>query len=125
MPQHDEEIERYLKEFTPRAIRPLEDDTRSPNLWPRRLAAAAVIVVAGGFSLWFTLREAKTVPLKPSVSELQHEIPNSSKRVSTFLLTKLALEDEKRFDAVLTDESRRVLPSMQGQESTLRMFAWQ
>ncbi len=123
MQQHDEEIEQYLKEFTPRAICPLEDERRSHDLWPRRLAAAAVIVVAGGFSLWFTLREAKTVPLKPSVSELQQEIPDGSKRVSTFLLTKLALEDEKRFEAVLTDESRRVLPGMQGQESTLRIFA--
>lgn len=123
MQQHDEEIEQYLKEFTPRAIRPLEDERRSHDLWPRRLAAAALIVVAGGFSLWFTLREAKTAPLKPPVSELQHGIPDGNKPVSTFLLTKFALEDEERFDAALTDESRRVLPNMQGQKSTLRMFA--
>lgn len=123
MQTHDEEMESYLKEFIPRAIRPLEQEQRSPNFWPRRLAAAAVIVLAGGLCLWVTRREAETVPLKPLIAELQRSIPSSHKPLSTFLLTKLALDDNKRLNAVMTEESRRVLPSLQGQESTLRVFA--
>jgi hypothetical protein len=123
MQTHDEEMEGYLKGFLPRAVRPLEQEQRSRNFWPRRLAAAAVIVLAGGLCLWVTRREAETVRLKPLSAELQRSIPSSHKPLSTFLLTKLALDDNKRFDAVLTEESRRVLPSLQGQESTLRVFA--
>jgi hypothetical protein len=123
MQNHDEEMECYLKEFMPRAIRPLEQKQRSPNFWPRRLAAAAVVVLAGGLSLWFARREAETVPSKPLISGLQRSVPSSHNPVSTFLLTKLALDDNKRFNEALTEESRRVLPSMQGKESTLRIFA--
>jgi hypothetical protein len=123
MQTHDEEMESYLKEFSPRAIRPLEQEQRSPNFWPGRLAAAAVIVLAGGFFIWATRREAETVRLKPLSAELQRSIPSSHKPLSTFLLTRLALDDNKRLDAELTEESRRVLPSLQGQESTLQVFA--
>jgi hypothetical protein len=123
MQTHDEEMESYLKQFMPRAIRPLEREQRSPNFWPGRLAAAAVIVLAGGLFLWVTRREAQTVPLKPLIAELQRSIPSNHKLLSTFLLTKLALDDNTRLDAVLTEESRRVLPSLQGKESTLRVFA--
>ena len=123
MQTHDEEMEGYLKGFIPRAVRPLEQEQRSRNFWPRRLAAAAVIVLAGGLCLWVTRREAERVPLKPLIAELQRSIPSSHKPLSTFLLTKLALADNKRLNAVLTEESRRVLPSLQGQESTLRVFA--
>jgi hypothetical protein len=35
-------------------------------------------------------------------------------------LTKLALEDPKRFEEQLEVESRQVLPDLQGQQSTLR-----
>jgi hypothetical protein len=43
--------------------------------------------------------------------------------MSTPVLTKLALDDSKAFDALLTDESQTVLPSMQGEQSALRVLA--
>jgi hypothetical protein len=38
-------------------------------------------------------------------------------------LTKLALEDDHRFEAKLAAESRLVLPGFQGEQSMLRVFA--
>jgi hypothetical protein len=42
------------------------------------------------------------------------------RRVNSIFLTKLALEDPKRFEEQLEVESRQVLPDLQGQQSTLR-----
>ena len=123
MRNHDEKMESYLKEFRPRAIRPLEQERQSPTVWPRRLAAAAVIVLVGGLSVWFSRRETTTVPQAASDSQPRQSIEFGPKTMNTFLLTRLALEDSKTFSAVLTEESRRVLPSLQGQESTLRVLA--
>jgi hypothetical protein len=123
MRNHDEEIESYLNEFRPRAIRPLEQEPESPTVWLRRLAAAAAIVLAGGLSIWFSWRETTMVPQEASDPQPLLSIKFGPKTMNTFLLTKLALEDTKTFSAVLTEESRRVLPSLQGQESTLRVLA--
>ncbi|PYU81650.1 MAG: hypothetical protein DMG50_15210 [Acidobacteria bacterium] len=123
MRNHDEEMESYLKEFRPRAIRPLEQEPESPTVWLRRLAAVAAIVLAGGLSIWFSRRETTTVPQEASDPQPLLSIEFGPKVMNTFLLTKLALEDTKTFSAVLTEESRGVLPSLQGHESTLRILA--
>jgi hypothetical protein len=123
MRNHDEEMESYLKEFRPRAIRPLEQEPESPTVWLRRLAAAAAIVLAGGLSILFSWRETTTAPQEASDPQPLLSIEFGPKTMNTLLLTKLALEDSKTFSAMLTEESRRVLPSLQGQESTLRVLA--
>jgi hypothetical protein len=119
----DERMESYLKEFKVREIRPLEQEPQLSSVWPRRLAAAAVIVLTGGLSLWFSRREETTVPHAASAMQSPLNPESRPKTMSPFLLTKLATEDSKAFDAALTEASRRVLPSLRGSESTLRVLA--
>jgi ferric-dicitrate binding protein FerR (iron transport regulator) len=119
----DEEMERYLKEFRPRAIRPLEKEAPSHRAWLRPLAAAAAIVLAAGLCLWWSRRETATVPQASSESQTRVSPASTEKRMNSLFLTKLALEDDQAFNAVLSEQSRRVLPSLQGHESTLRVFA--
>jgi hypothetical protein len=118
----DEEIEQYLKEFRPRTVRPLRNEAPSPRFWLKALAAAAAIALAAG--LFIRLLRRETVILRHPPSERQTQVAAfTEKRMNPFLLTQLALEDNSTFNAVMSEESRRVLPSLQGQESTLRALA--
>jgi len=123
MQDHDERMESYLKEFKVRGIRPFEQEPQSSSVWLRRLAAAAVIVLAGGLSIWFSRRESTTVPQAASALQSPLNLEFRAKMMNPFLLTKLALEDSKTFDAALREASRRVLPRLRGPESTLRVLA--
>lgn len=120
MQQHDEDdLERYLKKFQPRAIRQLEVRRQTGNSWLRRLAAV-VVVLAGSISLWYAQRKTAKPPEKPTIQAVR-SITNI--HMSTPVLTKMALDDSKAFDALLTNESQTVLPSMQGEQSALRVLA--
>jgi hypothetical protein len=119
---HDEELERCLAEFKPRRVRALEvpGDKR---VWPLRLVAAAVIFIVGGLSFWYQWQETKGV--KDALSS-RHVLPTTAVRVSNLnaiALTRLALEDNEGFEALLADRSRSALPSFQGDDSTLRVLA--
>ena len=121
---HDEEVERYLAEFEPRPVRALEVPGNK-RVWPLRLVAAAVIVLIGGVSLWYLRQETKGV--KDALSR-RHVLPATAVRASNLnaiALTKLALEDNELFEALLTDRSQSVLPSFQGENSTLRVLAYE
>jgi hypothetical protein len=120
MQQHDEDdLERYLKKFQPRAIRQLEVRRQTGNSWLRRMAAV-VVVFAGSISIWYAQRKTAKPPEKPTIQAVR-SITNI--HMSTPVLTKLALDDSKAFDALLTNESQTVLPSMQGEQSALRVLA--
>jgi len=119
---HDEEVERYLAEFKPRRVRALEVPGNK-RVWPLRLVAAAVIFLVGGSSLWYLRQETQGV--KDALSR-RHVLPTTAKRASNLnaiALTKLALENSEHFEALLTDRSQTVLPSFQGENSTLRVLA--
>jgi len=120
MQQHDEDdLERYLKKFQPRAIRQLEVRRQTGNSWLRRMAAV-VVVFAGSISIWYAQRKTAKPPEKPTIQAVR-SITNI--HMSTPVLTKLALDDSKAFDALLTNESQTELPSMQGEQSALRVLA--
>ena len=119
---HDEEVERYLAEFKPRPVRALGVPGNN-RVWPLRLVAAAVIFIVGGLSLWYRWQETKGV--KDALSR-RHVLPTTAVRASNLnaiALTKLALEDKEHFEALLADRSQTVLPSFQGENSTLRILA--
>jgi|RhiMethySRZTD1v2_1073278.scaffolds.fasta_scaffold04137_11 hypothetical protein len=119
---HDEEVERYLAEFKPRRVRALEVPGNK-RVWPLRLVAAAVIFLVGGSSLWYLRQETQGV--KDALSR-RHVLPTTAKRASNLnaiALTKLALEDNEHFEALLADRSQTALPSFQGENSTLRVLA--
>jgi hypothetical protein len=119
---HDEEVERYLAEFEPRPVRAL-GVPRSKRVWPLRLVAAAAVVLVCGVSLWYLRQETKGV--KDALSR-RHVLPTTAVRtanLNAIALTKLALENSEHFEALLTDRSQSVLPSFQGENSTLRVLA--
>ena len=122
MEKHDEETERYLREFQPRAIRGLESDSPSRNFRLRGLAAAAAIAVAVGISLWYGHREMRGVKEEMVSRPFQLPIVKWPRNRNTVVLTRLAMEDNEAFEEFLTWESRRVLPNFQGDPSALRVL---
>ena len=119
---HDEEVERYLAEFKPRRVRALEVPGNK-RVWPLRLVAAAVIFLVGGISLWYLSQETKGV--KDAISR-RHILSTTAVRTSNLnaiALTRLALENNEHFEALLADRSQTALPSFQGENSTLRVLA--
>src|SRR5208282_6533759 len=108
MEQQGDKLERYLAEFQPRAVRKLGVSPKGGHSWQRWLAAAAVVVCCLGTGYW-QMRHAR---LKVKGMQLKSQ---------TLLLTRIAMRDEKMFDQFLTDRSHNVLPSCQGEKSTLRV----
>ena len=123
MAMHDEEVERYLAEFKPRPVRALRVPPRSERVWPLRLGAATGIFLIGGVLLWYVRQETKGV--KDALSS-RHVLQTTAVRTSNLnaiALTRLALEDNEHFEALLADRSQTALPSFEGETSTLRVLA--
>jgi len=125
MKEHDEQFEDFLREFQPRRPRALPAPLAAKPIWPQRLVAAAVIAVSLGVSLWSLWR--KSPPRKDlAAAKTTQALPDAKSApapLSLLPLTQLALENPARLDAVLTEASRHVLPSLRGSESTLRALA--
>jgi hypothetical protein len=123
MEQDDRRFENFLREFQPRRppVLPALVE-RKPEV--RRLAAAALVLATTGASTWVAIHE--TPRGSPSMVHAVEAGPNKKfalARPAIFSLTQLAVEDPKRLDAELMEQSRRVLPDFRDQESTLRVLA--
>ncbi|MFZ1206308.1 MAG: hypothetical protein WBC67_12570 [Candidatus Acidiferrales bacterium] len=113
----DEQLENFLREFQPRRPRALPRDR---HVWPRRfVAAAAVIAIFLGGSLWLVLKKAARPRVELDVTTQEPSQP----RLALLPLTRLALEDPARMDQMLSAASREMLPNLQGSDSTLRVLA--
>ena len=123
MKRNDEQLEKYLSEFQPRSVRPLGAAQGATGKWTGWLAAAALVLVSVGGGLWYARTEKKIVRTEISAPRVRVEFRTVDGPPSSTTLTKLALEDPKRFEEQLDAESRQVLPDLQGQQSTLRVFA--
>jgi hypothetical protein len=120
----NKDIEQYLREFQPRAVRQLELERTVSRMDWRRLAAAAVVLLALGTCIWFTRVTATKVHERPQQQGAQDD-QNQQRELNTLQLTRLALDDEGKFDELLVEQSRRILPDMRGERSTLRVLAKQ
>jgi hypothetical protein len=122
MVQYDEETERYLKEFRPRAVRELELAPQPRSILWRRLAAAAAVALCAGALLWFArpelTRSNKTADVQTPMAGV-----TSQRHQTTLFLTKLAVADNERFETLLAEESRKSLPRFQGEHSGLKVLA--
>ncbi len=123
MPKDDSELEKYLGEFRPRAVRPLEASRPMPIPWMGRLAAAALVLLSASGGLWYARHERNRPRAEVKLATVRVEARVEERRINPILLTKLALEDPKRFEEQLAAESRDVLPDLQKQQSTLRVLA--
>jgi hypothetical protein len=118
--QRDEEneIEKYLKKFGPRPIRPLP--VQSPPNYRWLIAVAALLAITVAMTYWRSRTQAKSYPTATTRSA---PLDTTPEHLSITLLTKLAVDDESVLDKYLTEESRRTLPDMKGSQSTLRVLA--
>ncbi len=123
MVMHDEEVEQYLSEFQPRPVRALRVPTQNERVWTLRLVAAAAVVLVCGISLWYLRQETKGAKDTLSRPHVLPTTPVRTANLNAIALTKLALEDNEHFEALLTDRSQTALPSFQGENSTLRVLA--
>lgn len=123
MDRYEEETERYLREFRPRAIRPLALAPKAENMLLRRLAVAAAVIVFAAAAVWFAHRETTR---RIETATIHSAVANNTRGrrfLTTVELTRLALEDDEKLDAVLAEESRHALPAFQGKQSTLKVLA--
>jgi hypothetical protein len=90
---------------------------------PWRLATTAALALWAGGLLWFGHRESvrpkEAANLQPSKANARGE----QKYESTLALTRLALTDNEKLESLLAEESRKVLPAFQGEQSTLKVLA--
>ena len=123
MAPYDDEMERHLQEFQPKAIRKLEVATPPRNIFWRRLAAAAAMALCAGGLFWFARRELTRSKEAANVQALKVGVTSQRQYRSTLALTKLALADRDKFETLLAEESRKSLPGFQGEQSTLKVLA--
>lgn len=121
--EHDEnaDIEQYLREFQPRAVRRLEFERTASRMKWRRLAAAAVVLLALGTSVW--LAQLNSGKAHTSTQEETQGAHGQQGELNNLQLTRLALDDEEKFNEVLAERSRRILPPMNGERNSLRLLA--
>jgi hypothetical protein len=123
MGPYDEEMERYLKEFRPQPIRALEvAPYPRRTLWRQLTAAAAVAGCAGGL-FWLARHELRLSEETANVRAPNVNVLKERRSRTTLALTALALADDEKFEALLAEESRKSLPSFQGEQSTLKVLA--
>jgi hypothetical protein len=123
MGPYDEETERYLKEFRPLAIRTLDVAPQSWNVVWRRLTVAAAVAVCAGGLFWFVRRESTLSKEAANVQVSKVVVTSEPPYRTALALTTLALADNKRFETLLAEESRKSLPNFQGEQSTLKVLA--
>ena len=116
-------LENYLAQFQPRPIRTLNVPPQSKSLFFHRLAAAALLTLGTGLSLWQVRSLKSPVPDVAQVQPEQSSTVPPQRKLSAVELTRLALENSHDFDLYLLRQSRDVLPGLQGENSTLRVLA--
>jgi hypothetical protein len=81
-----------------------------------------VAVCAGGL-FWFASRELRLSKEAANVQAPEVSVTSEPQYRTTLALTTLALADNERFETLLAEESRKSLPSFQGEQSTLKVLA--
>ena len=121
------DIEDYLCEFAPHRPRALSggfSETRR-TLTLRRLAAAAVLLLAAGVSIEMVSR--RTQASNPRISALPELLQrgglDDARHPASFALTRLALENPEKLGKVLAHSPRAALPRFDRPGSALHILA--
>jgi hypothetical protein len=121
---NDEQFEKYLKNFRPVDPEPLPVRTKRHAAGANRRSALAACAVA---CLAATALVMIVLPREPQPGNNRElpAIPNDAQHAEMSMpaLTNLALDDHAAFDKFMTDELRTKFPSMQSDQSALRVLA--
>ncbi len=123
MGPHEDETERYLRKFQPRQIRQLEVWRKRRNILPWRLAATVAVGLLVAGALWLAYREGARIEEKVKVQPSKVAVARSRRDENILSLTRLALTDNEKFESLLTEESRKELPTFRGEQSMLSVLA--
>jgi hypothetical protein len=125
MNKSDQDFENYLREFRPRQPRAMPD-APVENAWQwQRLAAAALLAITCGSSVWFTASRYHQSPTQISSQPTTRNLasPLAARTYSRAELRRLAVEDPAKFDAALFAAAQNSLPRFTEPSSLLRVLA--
>lgn len=128
MEQHEEEFERYLRQFRPRAPSRLPGRASAvPLLWRTRIALAAAVVVVGSLAGWLAIgkhHHLRTSPLNQTISPSRQVTPSvGPPEVSLARLNAMMRRSPSQLDAALMDISQHLLPNVQNSHGSLYVLA--
>ena len=129
MDRPEEQFEDFLREFAPRRPRVLPEARADvPVIFVnrgRRFAAAAVIAVAAGVSLWFMSQNPGQGLGSVFARKGLHALgaPVARQDPAAWILTQQALENPARLDATLAASRGSHLPRFDREGSTLKVLA--
>jgi hypothetical protein len=87
------------------------------------LVSAVALAACVGAISWFGLRGSIRRKERAIIQAQKPVVVGQQQHSNTLALTDLALQDEKKFDALLDEESRKSLPKFQGEHSALKVLA--
>lgn len=120
MKSDDRQFESYLREFVPTRPSPLRDEITAGPRW-RRLAAAAVIVIAAGTSAWIAERPAPT-RLEQVVGPIHTSVKKERRQVTLGQLRQFT-DQPQQLEGILARASREELPDFRDETSSMRLLA--
>jgi hypothetical protein len=128
MEDHDQDFERYLRQFRPKAPAALPGPRRTAlPAWRLRLAVAAATIVICSLAGWFFVRKRYspgTTHRIPALSASRQTTPSAGPPdISLGRLKILMGRDPSGFDAALMSISRRLLPNVENPQGTLYVLA--
>ena len=131
----DKQFESYLKNFRPvdPELLPLHTKTHFASARGRSALAVSSVACLAAAALVLIVLSRNTegvtetaIPL-PGAGAPAFSARSTEKRIElpTIVLTKLALDDHRAFDEFMTDKTRSQFPSMNSEQSALRVLAKQ
>jgi hypothetical protein len=119
----NDDLEKYLSDFRPRAPQELRTSQRTKSGWMGQAAAAALVLITVSLLLLYSDRRVQKTGADMAVlRDLRMEI-RQTERPSLIVLTRLALADHREFEALLAKESRDTLPLVQKSGGALQILA--
>jgi hypothetical protein len=121
----DREFEEFLRGFEPQRPKALPAIQAPRAEWRRWAAAAALVLVALGGSLWIAFRGPRSsalAHLRPASAESRVQPPPLPLNLSADL-TRAALEHPDEFNAQMNAAAPRCLPRFDREDSSLRALS--
>ncbi len=124
MTEQDEKIERYLREFRPKAIAALRlKRVVGADRW-RRAGAIAAMVLCAATATWFAGRNSGRTRQESRGAAVGLQMTaNGAPKPSRAELNRLVLEGDERWETAMAEASRKSLPRFDGARSVLKVLA--